>query len=136
MEKTKLIAHGVSEIHFENKHQREAKMQLSHRFSYSVGYGQENICRAQLEVTVSDKEKPELFTIKAVLFGIFRYAPSLPREEIHKDSFRLLFPYARALFTTVSANSGIAPIYLPSADIDGQSVYRVEMDPRGRPADE
>ncbi|MBQ7377368.1 MAG: protein-export chaperone SecB [Clostridia bacterium] len=136
MEKLQLLAHGVSEIHFENKQTPGAKMQLSHRFAYNVGYSKDETCRAQLEVSVSDKERPDLFAIKAVLFGIFRYDASLSREEIHKSTFRELYPYARALVTTVSVNTGLPPVYLASVDIDTQSVYRVEMDPRGRPAEE
>ena len=133
MGKIMLLAQGASEIQFENKHPHGTKMQLSNRFSHNVGYGKDNTCRASLEVTVSDKEKPELFSIKAVVFGIFRYDADLSREEVHKESFRELLPYARALVTTLTANAGLPPIYLPPVNLDGQSVYRVEMDPRGRP---
>ena len=44
----------------------------------------------------------------------------------HTDTFKALFPYAKALITTVTANCGIQPIIIPEIDIDNQQIYRFD----------
>ena len=50
----------------------------------------------------------------------------MEKEKIHVQSFKELFPYARALITTITANSGIQPIIIPPIDIESQDIYRFE----------
>ncbi|MDY4898990.1 MAG: hypothetical protein SO125_08565, partial [Eubacteriales bacterium] len=53
--------------------------------------------------------------------------PSAQKEQVHIDSYKALFPYARAIITTLTANAGIPPIFIPEADIESQSIYRFDL---------
>ena len=46
---------------------------------------------------------------------------------MHVDTYKALFPYARAIITTLTANAGIPPIIIPEADIESQSIYRFNL---------
>ena len=74
---------------------------------------------------MTDKENPDSFSIKAVLVGIFSYKEGSDKDLLHIETFRALFPYARALVSTLTANAGIPAIILPEIDIEGQSIYRI-----------
>ncbi|MBQ8911214.1 MAG: protein-export chaperone SecB, partial [Clostridia bacterium] len=50
----------------------------------------------------------------------------LSREQIHVASYKELFPYARVLVSTITSAAGVPPVVLPVADIESQSIYRID----------
>ena len=42
----------------------------------------------------------------------------MEKEFVHVDTFKELFPFAKALITTLSANAGIPPIMVKNVDIE------------------
>lgn len=123
----RLQGYKVDKIEFVNKKEQGAKIGLSHRFSYNVRYAKDrNIARGEFDLEVYDKNDPESFAIHVVLVGFFEYNPSVKKELIHADTFKALFPYMKALITTVTANCGIQPIIIPDIDIDNQEIYRFD----------
>lgn len=121
-----LKAYKVSEIRFVSKLENGTRVELGNRYSYNVSYAANNTCRGTFNITVEDKEKPDKFGITLVIDGFFEFTEGMEKEKVHVQSFKELFPYARAIVSTVTANSGIAPLILPPIDIESQDIYRFE----------
>ena len=77
-----------------------------------------------------DKNNIDKFKIRCVVIGFFQFDPDEKRETIHAESFKILFPYVKALITTITANCGIKPIIIPEIDIDNQEIYRFDGNPQ------
>ena len=74
-----------------------------------------------------DKKQPAALNVKVTVCGIFSVKDDAKKELVHVESFKELFPYAKALITTLSANAGIPPIIVQNVDIDSQDIYRFDM---------
>ena len=114
------------EISFVNQLPNGTQMKLDTKFSYNVKYSRELSCQGELSVEVTAKENPDKFFIKVKTLGVFSYKEGSDKDLLHVETFKSLFPYVRALVSTVTANAGIPPIILPEIDIEGQSIYRIE----------
>ena len=124
-----LKAYTVSDVSFNNRLDPNVQIKIGNKFSYNVKYpkdNSQNVCRGELEVEVGDTSTDSKLNIKVVLVGIFAYDQSAKRELIHTESFKVLYPYARAMITTITANAGIKPIIIPNVDIDNQDIYRID----------
>lgn len=122
-----LCGYTVSEFSFANKLPNGTQIKLGNQYSYNVKYTQNNTCIGEMKVNVYDQDKKEAFFVKLELRGIFTFDPNTEKERIHIDSYKALFPYARAIITTLTANAGIPPIFIPEADIESQSIYRFDL---------
>lgn len=122
-----LQAYKVDKIEFANEMENGAKIALGNKYSYQVQYAAgKDIAKATFDIEVHDKENPERFKIHVIIVGIFAYKSDEKRELIHTETFKALFPYAKALITTVTANCGIQPVIIPNIDIDNQEIYRID----------
>ncbi|MBP3321048.1 MAG: protein-export chaperone SecB [Clostridia bacterium] len=123
-----LKGYRAKDIEFRGHLSPGEKVQLDNKYSYNVRYGKDQICVAELSCQVFDKNDPEhkKFFISVVVEGIFSYPSDLTREQIHVLSYKELFPYARVLASTITSCAGIPPIILPAADIENQSIYRID----------
>lgn len=126
MNSLKLKAYKIEEINFVNKIKGNAKIELKNSYAYNVRYTNQNICEGKFTVTTNDKANPEAFNIKLVLAGIFEYDPSVEREILHVQTYKELFPYARAFVTTMTANAGIQPIMIPDMNIENREIIRFD----------
>ncbi len=127
MSNVNLQGYKVDNIEFVNKKENGSKIALGNKFSYNVQYAKDrNMAKAEFDLEVHDKEDPGNFRIRVVLVGFFAYNTDVKKEIIHTDTFKALFPYAKALITTVTANCGIQPIIIPEIDIDNQQIYRFD----------
>ncbi|MGN0453279.1 MAG: protein-export chaperone SecB [Ruminococcus sp.] len=129
MANCELKAFTASDISFTNRLDPNVQIKIGNKFSYNVRYpsdNTQNVCRGELEVEVGDTSKENKLNVKVTLVGIFAYNPEATRELIHTESFKMLYPHARALVTTVTANAGIKPIILPNVDIDNQNIIRFD----------
>lgn len=126
-----LKAYKVSNIDLKNKLPGATKLQLKNQYSHNVKYGKENTCEGILTVNINDKnaELNGNFGISVTIQGIFQWQGELDKEKIHIETFKNLFPYARALITNLTANAGMPPIIIPPIDFDNQEIYRIEMNP-------
>lgn len=123
---TELKGFKVSQLQFVNKLENGTRVELGNKYNYSVNYSSGNICRGEFSIEVADKEDASRFGIHAVVVGIFAFDGAQEKEKIHVATFKELFPYVRALITTVTANCGIPPVTIPNIDIEGQNIYRFE----------
>lgn len=122
-----LQAYKVDKIEFVNTLENGAKIGLGNKYSYQVQYAVgKNVAKGTFDIEVHDKENPDRFKIHVIIAGIFGYDPDEKKELIHTETFKALFPYAKALITTVTANCGIQPVIIPNIDIDNQEIYRID----------
>ncbi len=126
MKKLKLKAYKIEELQLVNKIKATAKIELKNSYGYNVRYTNQNICEGKFTVTITNKEAPDAFSVKLVLCGIFDFDPETEREIIHVQTYKELFPYARAIITTITANAGIQPIMIPDMDIENREIYRFD----------
>lgn len=130
MSMVNLQGYKVSKIEFVNQLENGAKISLGNKYSYNVQYAKDaNMARGEFDIEVHDKDNPNQFKIRVIMVGIFSYLEGSKKEEIHAETFKTLFPYAKALVTTVTANCGINPIIIPNIDIDNQQIYRFDKNP-------
>lgn len=122
----KLNAYKIEEIQFVNKIKANTKIELKNSYAYNVRYTNNNICEGKFTVTITDKSNAEAFSVKLILVGIFSFPEGLERERIHIQTYKELFPYARAFVTTITANAGIQPIMIPDMDIENREIYRFD----------
>ena len=114
------------EIQFVNKLANGSRIKLETKYTYNVKYSHDLTCKGELIAEVRDKDAPELFRLKVITVGIFSFKEGTDKDLLHIDTYKALFPYLRALVSTVTANTGIPAIILPEADMEGQSIYRIE----------
>ena len=117
----------IKSIKFANEMENGTKIALGNKYSYQVQYAVgKDIAKGTFDIEVHDKENPEKFKIHIIIVGIVAFDPEAKKELVHTETFKSLFPYAKALITTVTANCGIQPVIIPNIDIDNQEIYRID----------
>ena len=127
MTNVQLKAYKVSRINFNNAVQSTVHLNLNNKVSHNVKYTDGTVCEATLCVEVLDKEHPDVLSITVEVKGLFDIRRGVEKEFVHVDTFKELFPLAKALVTTVTANAGIKPIIVQNIDIEEQEIYRFDM---------
>lgn len=124
MSNVELKAYKASEITFKNNVQSKVQFNLGNKISHNVKYTGNGMCEGTLSVEVSDKNKPDVLSVKVVVNGIFKINTEIEKEFIHVETFKELFPIAKALVVTITSNAGIPPIFVKNIDIEKQEIYR------------
>ena len=127
MTNVQLKAYKVSRINFNNAVQSTVHLNLNNKVSHNVKYTNGAVCEATLCIEVLDKNHPDVLNITVEVKGIFDIRRGVEKEFVHVDTFKELFPLAKALVTTVTANAGIKPIIVQNIDIEEQEIYRFDM---------
>ena len=127
MTNVQLKAYKVSRINFNNAVQSTVHLNLNNKVSHNVKYTDGAVCEATLCIEVLDKDHPDVLNITVEVKGIFDIKRGVEKEFVHVDTFKELFPLAKALVTTVTANAGIKPIIVQNIDIEEQEIYRFDM---------
>lgn len=119
-----LKTYRITDILFQNHTAAAGKTKLETKYTYQVKFGNNNTCRAEMKVSVGDKENPDALKVDVTLVGIFEITGEQDKELLHKESFKQLYPFARAAISMISSGTGILPIIIPDVDIDSQDIYR------------
>ena len=119
-----LKTYRITDLQFQNHAAATGKAKLETKYTYQVKFGNNNTCRAEMKVSVSDQDNPDAIKVDLTLVGIFEIAPEQDKELLHKESFKQLYPFARAAISTISSTPCILPIIIPTVDIDSQDIYR------------
>ena len=127
MANVEMQAYKISAVEFKNNVQGKEKLSFSNKISYNVKYSQKQFCEGALTIEVFDKEKPDTISMKFTLNGAFRILKETEKEFIHVETFKELFPIAKAFVVTLTANTGIPPIFLKNIDIESQEIYRMDL---------
>ena len=125
----------VKSLEFHNEMQGKVQLKLSNKVSHNVRYMKPDLCEGTMTVEVFDKERPDVLNVKATVVGLFQIKKQVEKEFLHVDTFKELFPFAKALVTTVSANAGIPPIMVQDVDIESQEIYRFDLPARKQKED-
>lgn len=131
MNNTRMKAYRAKEINFFNNINGKTELKLGNKVSHNVRYSGNSLCEAELTVEVRDAEHPDILGVKVVISGLFEILSNVEKEFIHVETFRELFPFAKALITTISANAGISPIIIQNVDIENQEIYRWNINKKG-----
>lgn len=127
MASVQIQAYKVSDVQFTNKVQGKQQLKFSNKVSYNVRYSGTQFCEGTLTVEVYDKENPDTINVKVTLVGAFRILKEMEKEFIHVETFKELFPIAKAFVLNLSVNAAIPPIYLQNVNMENQEIYRMEM---------
>lgn len=131
-----LKAVKTKKIDFVNTVKNGTKLELNHKYSYNVGYSQNNICEGEFLAEIKAKGYEDTFHIIVTVVGIFQFKPGTTKETIHIETYNELFPYVRSLVTTLTSNSGIPPIIPPFIDISDKNIYRFDVNGLNKQHDE
>lgn len=119
-----LKTYRITDIQFQNHATTSGKTKLETKYTYQVKFGTNNTCRAEMKVSVCDRDNPDTFKMDLTLIGIFEIVAEQDKELLHKESFKQLYPFARAAVSTMTSATGILPVIIPDVDIDSQDIYR------------
>ena len=136
MNTVNLKSYRCTKLHFNNNLPPNKKIELSNKYSYNCGYMKGNICRGEFTVEITDKEKPEQFSISVVMVGVFECSEGMAKEKLHVETFREMFPFVRSIVANTTTNAGMPPVIIPMIDIEKQEIYKVEMPRFRRPEEE
>ncbi|MBR5827369.1 MAG: protein-export chaperone SecB [Clostridia bacterium] len=117
----------VSEIAFINNVKGKVELKMKTKVSHNVRFTKLGTCEATLTVEVKDEEHPDTISVRVKVVGAFTVNREVEKEFIHVETYKELFPFAKALVTTISANAGIPPIYVQNIDIENKEIYRFDM---------
>ena len=126
MAQVKMLNFSATEIVFENNLKRSETFELSSRCSYNLGFSQNRMCRGEMVAEVFNKKTPEDFKLRVKVVGNFIREDDSPQDDVHKTTYKMLFPHVKALLTSISVTANIPPIFFPDINIDEQSVYMIE----------
>ena len=127
MKEFELKSYKITAINFVNSLDVPTKLELNYQYSYNVGYSNHNTCRGEFKAEIKDKKLADKFSLTVTVAGIFTTAAGVAKEVLHVKTYDALFPYVKALVSTMTASAGIPPIYIPYIDISNKNIYRVEM---------
>ena len=122
-----LNAYRVEEMGFRNVLDSGAQIKLENKYSFNVNYTQPGKCVGVFSVEVYDKNNQDKFYAKTKIVAFYSYSEGMEKDVIHREAFKEVFPYAKAIITTITSNGGVPPIILPAVDIESQSIYRFEL---------
>lgn len=122
-----LNAYRVEDMQFRNVLETGTQIKLEHKYSFNVRYEKENKCVGIFFVEVYDKNNTDKFYAKTRVAAFYTYTEGMDKDTIHREAFKEVFPYAKSIITTITANGGVPPIILPAVDIDSQNVYRIDL---------
>jgi preprotein translocase subunit SecB len=120
-------AYKVSEIAFTNNVKGKVELKMKTKVSHNVRFTKLGTCEAMLTVEVKDEEHPDTISVRVKVVGAFTVNKEVEKEFLHVETYKELFPFAKALVTTISANAGIPPIYVQNIDIENKEIYRFDM---------
>lgn len=127
MHKSELKSYKLEKLVFSNRTEGFRKLELTHKYSYNVGYSSNNTCRGEFNAEIFDKNAPADFNINITVAAIFTTEEGTPKEYLHLETYDAVFPYVKALVSTLTASAGIPPVYIPYIDISDKNIYRVEL---------
>ncbi len=122
-----LNAYRVEEMQFKNILETGVQIKLENKYSFNVKYDKENKCVGVFSVEVYDKNNADKFYATTRVAAFYTYTEGMDKDTIHREAFKEVFPYAKSIITTITANGGVPPIILPAVDIDSQSIYRFDL---------
>jgi len=121
-----MIGYHVTEFEFKNNVPSGTRLNLQTKYRYNVKFSEGGRCRGEINAEMADRENPEGFRLRIVIAGVFNHKADAPKPNIHVETFKALYPFARAYVATSTSGAGIPPVMLPEIDIESQNIYSFE----------
>lgn len=132
MSSVKLKGYAVNEIEFINELKTGGKLELKNELKYNVKYSEaQSRCIGECRFKVYHSTRPDLFSIEINMRGFFEFDPEADKRDVHHESYDELFPYVRALISTLTVNCGMPAVTIPKIEIDSENVVLHENGDRG-----
>ena len=103
---------------------KDEEMELDIKFKNEINIDENNtMALITLSCSVFNKavERNYPFSLKVTIVGFFEYQANLTDEDILEilevNGNAILFPYLRSYITTLTSNSGIPPLIIPTINI-------------------
>lgn len=119
----------TDDITFINHLGPNTSFKLGFQYKHNLHYPAPNVARAELTVTAENTEDKEHFRLSVTEIGVFACPEGMTREAAHVASFEMLFPYVRALVSSITALAGIPPILVPAVRLNEENVMKIEFRP-------
>lgn len=117
------LKYKVLELFLENQAEPNKKIEIKHSFTYNVSYkADDSKCLGLLNFKITDKNDEKAFMIKVSMVSEFSYSPELDKKEIHKETFRQLFPYLRMTITNLTTLAGLPALVIPNIIIKDDDI--------------
>jgi len=123
-----LMKYRVLEEHFTNNAPEGTRLEVKNTFHYNVSFKQDgNRCIGLLKFDLHDQKEPDSFNMKLSIVADFTFGNE-SKAKIHQESFRQLFPYVRAIVTTLTTAAGMPALILPCMEIktDAENSEQIE----------
>ena len=127
MKTATLKAYKISKINFKNEVTGTVQLQFQSKVSHHVKYSKNGMCEAVLELVVSDPKNPKSISLDLEVSGVYRINGNASKEEIHIETCRELFTYAKAFTTSITGVAGIKPIIINDIDFENQEILRYNL---------
>lgn len=127
MKNAKLQAYKISKIDFKNEVTGTVQLKFQSKVAHHVRYSRGNSCEAVLELEVSDPKNPKSISLTLEVSGVYRVNPEATKEEVHLETLRELFTYAKAFTTAITGVAGIKPIIINDIDFENQDIIRYNL---------
>ncbi|MEG1711135.1 MAG: protein-export chaperone SecB [Clostridia bacterium] len=117
--------YAVNAIHFNMNEsfqlKPERQIRINPNFQRAIIKIDENNALVKLSINILETNEPLPFTFSATISGVFeleQWSSSQALANIMEDTaLTVLFPYLRALVSTVTANSNLPPYFIPVLNI-------------------
>lgn len=127
MKSAKLKAYKISKIEFKNNVTGTVHLNFQSKVSHHVRYSNNNICEAVTKVEVMDANNKDSIALTLEVSGIFEIAPGATKEEVHLETGKELFVYAKSFALSITGVAGIKPIVLNDIDFENQEIVRYNL---------
>lgn len=120
----------VKEIKVVNNQDLPIQMEIENKYNYNMRPISDTKCVGEFQVTVENKQNPEVFSIHAVCVGVFDHEAGRNNQELHLESMAEFYPFVKSFIWTLTTNMGIAPIMLPPINFDNISIVNFKIPPK------
>ena len=127
MKSAQLKIYKISKLDFKNNVKGMVQLNFQSKVSHNVKYSKNNTCEAVLSLEIVDPKNPNSISVSLELSGVYSIRPEASKEEIHIETCKELFTYAKTFVTTITAVAGIKPITINDIDFDNQEIFRYNI---------
>lgn len=115
----------IDEIIFERKENYNFREKLNFKLGYSVEFNEEKSCYiVKLTTELGNKDNIEDSYLKVCISGEFNIefnseiTDDIKETLIKKNTISILFPYLRSYISSITSQTGMKPIILPTINVN------------------
>lgn len=115
--------YAIKDFIFENKtlQNEHCDVELENNFFAQVNYSEDDtqcVCDFKVELIDKNNSDPLIHIILEILAS-FSHPSNMDKQILHVEICNSIYPYARMIISSFTANAGISPIFIASVDFTG-----------------